>query len=145
MAKQPRAKAEITGAAAKNPARHRSTPLLEGASLGEPSDFLDTEAQAAWVQFKREVPWLRESHRAVMEILCHIRGQLFRGEALKSTDVKSYMGALGKIGATPSDEGKVAAALGYNPQTPSSHDEQAGLRAAPESEDADARGYRFDA
>jgi len=118
--KQPRAKAEITGAAVKNPSRHRSTPSVIGDMLGEPSDFLDEFSKAAWVQFKREVPWLKESHRALMEIACHFRGQMFQGLPLRATDINSFQSILSKIGATPSDEGKIAAALGWGatPPTP---------------------------
>ena len=120
--KTPRAKAEITGAAVKNPGRHRATPEVIGEMLGEPSDFLDKFGMAAWVQFKREVPWLKESHRALMEIACHFRGQMFQGLALRATDLNSYQSILSKIGATPSDEGKIAAALGWAspPSTPNS-------------------------
>lgn len=117
--KQPREKAEITGAAAKNPSRHRATPTVIGEMLGEPSEHLDKFAMAAWVQFKREVPWLKESHRALMEIACYFRGQMFEGKPLRATDLNSFQSILSKIGATPSDEGKIAAAVGWTTPPPS--------------------------
>ena len=109
----PAAKAKITGAADKNPKRYAAALAIDSAELGEPSDFLDDFGAAAWVQFKREIPWLKESHRALMELACNLRGQMFGKTPLKSTDVKTYAALLSKLGATPSDEGRIADALGW--------------------------------
>lgn len=113
----PAGKAKVTGAADKNPKRYAAALALDSAELGEPSEFLDDFGAAAWVQFKREIPWLKESHRALMELACNLRGQMFGKTPLKSTDVKTYAALLSKLGATPSDEGRIADALGW--QTPS--------------------------
>jgi len=112
----PAGKAKVTGAADKNPKRYAAALALDSAELGEPSEFLDDFGKAAWVQFKREIPWLKESHRALMELACNLRGQMFGKTQLKSTDVKTYAALLSKLGATPSDEGRIADALGW--QTP---------------------------
>jgi len=51
----PVAKADITGAVAKNPGRHANREDLSTVPLGKPSTFLD-EHGAAWEGLKRELP-----------------------------------------------------------------------------------------
>lgn len=108
-ARTPVAKAEATGAAAKNPQRHRARkePAATKA-LGNAPDWFDEMQASMWEGFKRELPWLTESDRAVVEIASALRAQF----KLKPLD----MGAnklnllrlcLAQLGATPADRSKI--------------------------------------
>lgn len=105
--RQPVAKAKMTGAAAKNPGRHaeRSQPSVAG--LGKPSPFLDAHGKQAWEGFKRELPWLAESDRAMVEIAAHVRGRLLAGEDVGVTALSMLQSVLSKMGASPADRSKV--------------------------------------
>lgn len=108
-ARLPVAKAEVTGAAAKNPQRHRDRKEVKAAGLGAPSKFLDVNGQAAWESFKRELPWLAESDRSLVEIAAHVRGRLLGGEDVGVTALSMLQSILSKMGASPADRSKVSA------------------------------------
>ena len=73
--RMPVAKANATGAAFKNPTRYRNRPERHGAPLGDAPDLLNADLCAAWTNFCREIPWLMESDRAMMEIVATLRGR----------------------------------------------------------------------
>jgi hypothetical protein len=101
-------KAEATGAAIKNPQRHRDRKAPKAAaSLGNPSPFLKDGAITAWEGFRRELPWLTEGHRTLVEIASTIRGRLIDGGDVGITALSLLQVCLGKLGATPTDESKV--------------------------------------
>ena len=105
----PAAKAAVTGAALKDPQRHRSRVDPVTVPLGKPSSFLNEHGQAAWEGFKRELPWLMESDRSIVEVCAQVRGLLFAGEDVGVTKLSMYQSMLSKIGATPADRTKVSA------------------------------------
>lgn len=105
--RQPVAKAKATGAAAKNPGRHADRAAPKVVSLGAPSPFLDREGQEAWEAFKRELPWLAESDRSLVEIAAHVRGRLLGGEDVGVTALSMLQSILSKMGASPADRSKV--------------------------------------
>lgn len=107
-ARLPVVKAEVTGAAAKNPQRHRDRKEAKTPSLGAPSKFLDVNGQAAWESFKRELPWLAESDRSLVEIAAHVRGRLLGGEDVGVTALSMLQSILSKMGASPADRSKVS-------------------------------------
>jgi hypothetical protein len=83
----------------------RKEPKLTG-PLGEPTSFLDELEQLAWVSFQREIPWLLETDRALIEAACRMRARLWGG----MVDVKivtALSSILSKLGATPADRTKV--------------------------------------
>jgi hypothetical protein len=101
-------KAETTGAAIKNPGRHRNRKQPRSATpLGAPSAFLKDGAITAWEGFRRELPWLTEGHRTLVEIASTIRGRLIDGEDVGISALSLLQVCLGKLGATPTDESKV--------------------------------------
>jgi hypothetical protein len=114
--RQPVAKAKATGAAAKNPGRHadRSSPKVTG--LGKPSTFLDKNGREAWEGFKRELPWLAESDRSLVEIAALVRGRLLGGEDVGVTALSMLQVILSKMGASPADRSKVSAPNGDEPE-----------------------------
>ena len=100
--------AAVTGAAKRNPKRHAGRRAPANRGLGDPSPFLDQNGQAAWEGFKREMPWLTESHRAIVEVCALVRGELLASEEVGVTRLSMYQSMLSKLGGTPVDETKVA-------------------------------------
>lgn len=106
----PAAKAEVSGAAAKNPQRHKGRTAPKSGLLGEPSVWLTKPgALKAWHGFRRELPWLKESHRPIVEIASVLRGRLIDGEDIGVSAINQLRMCLAQMGATPADETKVHA------------------------------------
>jgi hypothetical protein len=104
----PAAKAKVTAAAAKNPQRHRGRKAAGGAALGKPSPWLSRGGRTAFASFKRELPWLKESHRVIVELASHLRGHLIEPPHLLGLQgMQELRRCLGALGATPADESKV--------------------------------------
>lgn len=105
----PVAKAAATGAAIKNPQRHKDRKAPSKArSLGEPSPFLKDGAITAWEGFRRELPWLTEGHRALVEVASLVRGRLIDQEEVGISALSMLQACLSKLGATPADESRVS-------------------------------------
>lgn len=103
----PAAKANITGAASKNPQRHKTRKEPSTVGLGAPSPFLDPFGVKAWEGFKKELPWLAESDRALVEIASSVRGRLLAGEDVGITALSMLQSILSKMGGSPADRTKV--------------------------------------
>lgn len=104
----PALKADVTGAADKNPQRHADRKEPQGRPLGDAPSFLTSEGVQAWEGFKRELPWLMESDRAVMEVCAQVRGQILAGDDVGVTKLSMYQSMLSKLGATPADRTRVS-------------------------------------
>jgi hypothetical protein len=104
----PATKASATGAALKNPQRHRDRKAPKNVRLGPPSDHLKDGAISAWEGFKRELPWLSEGHRALVEVASNLRGRMIDGEEVGVTALSLLQVCLSKLGATPTDETKIS-------------------------------------
>ena len=100
-------KAAITGAAKKNPQRHKKRKTAKSGMLGTAPAYLDKHAKRAWTSFKKELPWLKENHRAFMEAACVLRGKIISKDGLTATQTTTYQAMLSKLGATPADESRV--------------------------------------
>lgn len=111
----PVAKAKAIGADVKNPGRHkaRSAPKNIG-ELGPPSAHLGPFAKKAFELFRRELPWLKESHRVLVELASRYRGQMLDPEVLVFPlgNAQELRRCLAQLGATPADESKVNTAGG---------------------------------
>lgn len=105
--RSPVAKAKVTGADKKNPGRHKARKSAKTGMLGPAPAFLDKHSKKAWTLFKKELPWLKENHRAFMEAICGLRGKIISGAGLSATQTTTYQAMLSKLGATPADESKV--------------------------------------
>ena len=106
----PAAKAAATGAAAKNPQRHkaRREPAATKA-LGNPPSWFDDVQAGMWEGFKAELPWLAESDRAVMEIASVLRAQVMAQPAeIGVTKLNLLRLCLAQLGATPADRSKIS-------------------------------------
>lgn len=104
----PVAKAKVTGAAAKDPQRHRDRKEPASRPLGDPSTFLDEHGRQAWEAYRRELPWLMESDRSLIEVACSVRGKLLSGGDVGVQALSMLQSILSKLGGSPADRSKVA-------------------------------------
>ena len=90
-----------------NPGRFRDRKEPKSKPLGNPSGHLDATERKAWFAFRRELPWLTEADRCLVELACHLRARAWRG-ALPAAAVPQLRMCLSAMGATPTDRSKVA-------------------------------------
>lgn len=105
-AKLPPELARITGAASDNPARYADQHPNDSPKLGSSPGYFSEDEHVMWAQFKHEVPWLKECHRALMELACPLRVSVRRGLA-NANQQRLLLTILREVGATPATEGKV--------------------------------------
>lgn len=102
----PLAYIKMSGAAVKNPGVYRGLEEANSPPLGDPTEGTGPGAAAEWRRFQEEVPWLKECHRAVMEIASSVRADV-RGGRAKASDMRLLLSILSAIGATPATESRV--------------------------------------
>ena len=105
----PVAKAAATGAAVKNPQRHKDRSEPKGVvKLGAPSAWLDEWGARAFELFKAELPWLQESDRVIVELASSLRGRLMDPAGVIGLQAAQELRrCLAQLGATPADRSKV--------------------------------------
>jgi hypothetical protein len=64
--------------------------------------------RAAWERFRREVPWLMESDRVLVEIASYLRARTMVGEEVSVGALNQLRMCMAQMGATPADKSKVA-------------------------------------
>ena len=103
----PKAKAEVSGAAAKNAARFkdRKAPKTSRA-LGEPYATMTVEQKAAWAEIQYEMPWLTSSDRIMVRLACSWIARMELDD-LGVAASSALASILSKLGATPVDVSKV--------------------------------------
>lgn len=106
-ARTPLAKAKATGRTIVNPARFKDRKEPKSKPLGKPSPHLDEDQCRAWESFKREMPWLMESDRGLVEAASMLRAALWEGLDVKV--VTQLRICLSAMGGTPADRSKVGA------------------------------------
>ena len=100
--------AEVTGAAARSPYRHKDRKAPKGTRpLGEPYKAMSEAEQVAWHEFASELPWLNSSHRALLQLACRLRARLNSDPDMGVNAMQAYSAILSKLAATPVDETKV--------------------------------------
>lgn len=104
----PEAKAKAIGADIKNPDRFsgRSEPKTQ--ELGGPSDWMVGKQRIAWDYFKREMPWLQESDRTLVEIASCLRARLMTGGEIGVQALAQLRMCVSSMGGTPADRSKVS-------------------------------------
>jgi hypothetical protein len=108
----PKAKAAVTGQADKKRTKFdgRKEPKPIG-PLGDPPEWLvDTDtnkARSAWELFRREIPWLTESHRLLVGMAANIQGRIMAGQECGVQAMNLLRQMLGQMGATPADSSKI--------------------------------------
>src|SRR5665213_2498665 len=105
----PVAKAKAIAADVKNPQRHKKRRAPVGqAPLGPAPMWLGPYGMKAFQAFKRELPWLKEWHRVLVELASGYRGRMLDPElGLGLQAAQELRRCLAQLGATPADESKV--------------------------------------
>lgn len=103
----PRAKAEVSGAAAKNAGRFKDRKGPKGTRpLGEPYASMTVEQKAAWSEIQYEMPWLTSSDRIMVRLACSWVARMEEDD-LGVAASSALASILSKLGATPVDVSKV--------------------------------------
>jgi hypothetical protein len=97
----------MTGADIKNPSRFVNRGDPPTSQLGAPSTWMSVGQIAAWEAFQREIPWLAESDRTLVEIAVTIRARLMAGEEVGVQALNLLRQALGQMGGTPADRSRI--------------------------------------
>lgn len=104
----PQAKAEVSGAALKNPGTFKARKVPKGTrALGEPYARMSEDQCAAWEEFRADLPWLNSSHRTLLRLACILTCRLDEAD-VGVNQIQTLSAILSKLGATPVDETKIA-------------------------------------
>lgn len=105
----PQSKAEVSGAAQKNPGRFRGRKAPNRTRpIGDPYVSMTDEQKACWYEFVQDMPWLHSAHRTLLRLACYHAARLEAGEEFGVSATQALSSILSKLGATPVDETKVA-------------------------------------
>ena len=105
----PLAKARVLGADRKNPARFRDRAAPAVRPLGAPSAWLSGLQVEAWEAFRREIPWLAESDRSLLEVAAVVRARLMAGEEVGVQALNLLRQCVEQMGGIPADRSKAPA------------------------------------
>ena len=106
-------KAILTGADKVNPGRfkERATPKQSSQPVGAPPAHLDKYAKAAWRDFVKHSSWFTADDRMALEVASVAVGQMRAliklGEIVPASMLSAINTAIGKLGASPTDRGKI--------------------------------------
>lgn len=104
----PAVKAEVSGAAVKNPARHSARKRPAGTrEIGEPYRSMTEAEQEQWHEFVADLPWLNSSHRVILRLACKLAADMGSAE-FGVSKIQALGSILSKLGATPVDETRVS-------------------------------------
>lgn len=119
----PLAKAEMTGALAKNPQRFRDRSEPPTQPLGKAPSFLSKEERRSWDSFAKEWPWLTEGDRGALIALCQMRAMIEDPVTEKTAALyTAYRLMIGEFGGTPTTRSKV-----FQPKSEEDNDPFAGF------------------
>jgi len=104
----PAAKAEVSGAVVKDPARFkdRQTPK-KTRPIGQPYKGMTPEQVAVWEESAANMPWLHSGHRLLLRQVCILAARMETDPEMGVSALQALGAALSKLGATPTDETKV--------------------------------------
>ncbi len=107
--RNPLGKAKIEGRDKHDPKRfkNRNEPTVDN-GIGEPPEWMGGEQRMVWKMFCRELPWLNESHRSLLEIATTVRTKVVLGQEVGVQALNLLRQCLGQMGATPADATKVS-------------------------------------
>lgn len=105
----PLAKAEASGAIAKNAGRFRDRKAPKRVRpLGEPYAKMTETEREYWGEFASELPWLHSGHRVLLRMACQLSARMDEGSEMGVSAMQALSAILSKLGATPVDETKVS-------------------------------------
>lgn len=104
----PAMKADVSGAAMKNPQRHKGRKAPLGTRpIGDPYARMTDDQQVVWAELKSDLPWLNSSHRTLLRLACILTCRLDDAD-VGVNQIQTLSAVLSKLGATPVDETKVS-------------------------------------
>lgn len=107
----PMAKAEASGAIAKNAGRFRDRKAPKRTRpVGEPYARMTEIERGYWAEFVEELPWLHSGHRVMLRMACQLSARMDEGSEMGVSAMQALSAMLSKLGATPTDETKVTQA-----------------------------------
>lgn len=104
----PAEKADVSGAAAKNPARHRDRKVPPQRPIGEPYARMTDEQKGVWAECQADMPWLKSGHRLLLRQICILAARMDTDPDMGVSAHQALSAMLSKLGATPTDETKVS-------------------------------------
>src|SRR5690349_18734281 len=104
----PLEKARNTGVGRKHTCRFARRSAPDTLPLGEPWNWMNDGQRAAWDRFKREIPWLMESDRVLVEIAASIRARVMNGEEVGVGALNQPRMCMAQMGTTLANRSKVA-------------------------------------
>src|ERR1044072_2061402 len=102
----PQAKAEVSGAVAKNAGRFKDRKAPRTRPLGAPYARMTDEEKAVWAEMARDAPWLRSHHRLILRAACILAARMDDPKGLSLGAIDSLSRLLSKLGMTPTDDTK---------------------------------------
>lgn len=106
--RQPAARAAVSGAAVKNPGRHRGRKGPNRTRpVGKPYTGMTKEQVAIWNESVTNMPWLHAGHRLLLRQVCILGARMATDPNMGVSALQALGAALSKLGATPTDETKV--------------------------------------
>lgn len=104
----PTAKAEVSGAIAKNAGRFKGRGKPKRTRpIGEPYKAMTELECTYWAELTRDMPWLNSTHRILLKMACMLSAQMDTEPEFGISRVHALSSLLSKLGATPVDESKV--------------------------------------
>jgi len=104
----PAAKAAVSGAAAKNPKRHKDRKAPKKAkAIGPPYKGMTKPQIAVWKEQAENMPWLHAGHRLLLRQVCILAARMETDPEMGVSALQALGSLLSKLGATPVDETKV--------------------------------------
>lgn len=104
----PAAKAEVSGAVAKNAGRFRDRKApTKTRPIGEPYVSMSEAQKEVWREMVADMPWLNSSHRILLRLACFHAARLDTDTDFGVSATQALSSILSKLGATPVDESKV--------------------------------------
>lgn len=104
----PQAKAEVSGAIAKNAGRFKDRTVAKHVRpIGEPYASMTDAQKTVWAEMVADMPWLNSSHRILLRLACYHAARLETEGEFGVSATTALSAILSKLGATPVDETKV--------------------------------------
>lgn len=101
-------KAAVSGAALKDPGRHKDRKAPKKTPVGAPYKGMTKPQIAVWNESVKNMPWLNSGHRLLLRQVCILAARMDTDADMGVAALQALGAALSKLGATPVDETKVA-------------------------------------
>lgn len=113
----PLAKAELTGAAAKDPGRFRDRSEPDQKPIGPAPAYLTDGGKKAWCEFCAEWPWVSYSDRKALGVICMLWEKIEAGDA-GVNEFKEFRLQVSAFGGNPTTRTKIFQPKGDDPDDP---------------------------